>query len=306
MRKKFFCAQNKDCDEMYRAALVGAGYLETGMVTEADFIVHDAVHPNLGHALMNKTNFITPHVPQGAFLWDGLLETRIPTACNFVTGPGSKEVLESYGYPYRVEVTGFNRCQVRPFKPTEGNDLLIIPSHPLQHGEYTYPRYIDWAVNILRFVLKNRSRFGKITLCWSETHLDPALKEEMFLAEFDAISTDPYKDTEPLKTMMRRIERADLVLGCGTAGCVAVAMGKPTVFITELGQPRTNPKDALRPDLYHHILRFPLHAEDMSINEIMAVRIVQNPKVEYWKQRIIGGNFDSQKFLGVVGEYVKL
>ena len=104
---------------------------------------------------------------------------------------------------------------------------------------------------------------------------------------------------------MVRIEQADLVLSCGTAGCVAVAMGKPTVFITELGKARSFPRDTLHPDLYDHLLRFPLHAEDMSIEEILDVRKAQNSKVEYWKQRIIGGNFDAKKFLDVVGEYVK-
>ena len=305
MSKSFFIARNTDSDEMFYNALIGAGYIETLEPDQADFIVHDAVHPNLGQYLLTKPNFITPHTPQSAWLWDGVLEDRIPVSCNFVNGEASRQVMKAYEYPYRVEVVGFNRCPLHSFNCTLGNDLLIIPSHSLQNRQYTYPNYIDWVLMTLRFVLKNRSVFSKITLCWDETRFDSTVMDEMRKKGFIIIPTNPYRDSEPLKHMMDRMNEADLVMACGTAGCVAVAMGRPTVFFSELGPPRSFPKDALHYERYHHLLRYPLAAENMTIDEILAVRTAQDPRVRHWRDQVLGVEFNAQKFISVVKEYVK-
>jgi hypothetical protein len=277
MDKKFYLARNTDSDEMFFKALIRAGFEEIRDPGRADFIVHDAVHPGLDAYIQNKPSFIYPHTPQSAFLWDGILGVG-PCSCNFVAGRAAQKSMKAYGYPHRVETIGFSRCVVREFTPTTGNDLLIVPAHPLQHGEHTHDKYIDMVIPTLQFVLKNRNAFGKITLCWNETKLPPLL--------------------------MERIDRADLVFACNTAGCVSVAMGKPTIFFSELGTPRSRPKDALHPEIYAHFLRFPLVLENMSMKEIMAVRSAPNEAVEHWKQRMIGGQFDAEKFIGVVREYI--
>ena len=304
MSKSFFIARNTDSDEMFYNALTKAGYIEVDHPAQADFIVHDAVHPNLGQYLQTKPNFITPHTPQSAWLWDGVLEDRLPVCCNFVNGEASRQVMKAYDYPYRVEVVGFNRCPMHAFTCTAGNNLLIIPSHSLQGKQYTYPNYIEWVLMTLRFVLKNRSVFGKITLCWDETRFDPAVMDEMRKKGFIIIPTNPYHDPEPLKHMMDRMNEADLVMACGTAGCVAAAMGRPTVFFSELGPPRSFPKDALHPELYEHLLKFPLTVETMTIEEILAVRNIKNQKVKHWRDQVLGTDFNPQKFINVVREFI--
>ena len=302
---KFFIARNMDSDDLYRAALWDAGFEERNLPEQADFIVHDAVHPGLEPYLATRPNFIYPHTPQSSFLWDGILSTKIKVNCNFVYGEGGRKVLASYKYPYRVETIGFTRCEVQTFRPTTGNNLLIIPSHPLQHGEYTYPDYMEYALGALRYVYRHRAAFGKITLCWDEDRFDPEFYGAIQRAGWELIRTNPYKDPEPLKHMMERMEKADLIFSCGTAGTVACAMGKPTVFMTERGLARTAPRDADHSDWYSHILMFPLTVESMSIDELLAVRTVQNSKVEFWKQEMIGGNFNARKFVNVIKEYVK-
>ena len=293
-----------DSDEMFWRALLDAGYIEVDHPAQADFIVHDAVHPNLGQYLQAKPNFVTPHTPQSAWLWDGVLEDRIPVCCNFVNGEASRQVMKAYEYPYRAEVVGFNRCPMHSFSPSLGNDLLIIPSQSLQNRQYTYPNYIEWVLMTLRFVLKNRTAFGKITLCWDEVRFDSSLMDEMKKKGFIIIPTNPYRDPEPLKHMMERMNEAHLVMACGTAGCVSVAMGRPTVFFSELGVPRSFPKDALHYERYENLLKFPLTVETMTIEEIMALRTAQNPKVKYWRDQVLGRDFDAQKFISVVREYV--
>lgn len=299
----FYITHNPDCDDMLRQALILAGFLRGADPARADFIVHDGVHPGLELMVRSKPAFIYPHTPQSWFLWDGILRiTRC--CCNFVNGQAGVRGMKAYGYPYRVEAIGFTRCEVREFQPTSGHDLLIIPAHPLPKGGYTYPDYIEWASAVLRMVLRRRYAFGKVTLCWSETRLDPTLKEDLRRKEVTIVPTNPYKDPEPLKHMMDRIEQADLVLACGTAGCVSAALGKPTIFFSERGKPRSLPKTAAHPELYHHYLKFPLMAEDMSIDEMLAVRMAPDPRVEHWKQDVLGGPFQAEKFIHIVREYV--
>jgi hypothetical protein len=45
-------------------------------------------------------------------------------------------------------------------------------------------------------------------------------------------------------------------------------------------------------------------AESMSLNDILAVRYMPNEKVERWKQRNIGGDFDAEKVIAIVREYI--
>lgn len=301
MKNKFLIARNFDSDEFFYEALVGAGFVEVFNLEAADFILHDAVHPGLDAFLKLKPSFIYPHTPQSWFLWDGILEPA-PVRCNFVYGDAGVQGMKAYGYPYRVESVGFGRSAVREFRPTTGNDLLIIPSHPLQRGQYTYGNYIEWVMSFLRFVIKNRNAFGRITLCWNETRVDPALWAEIQRQGVNIIPTNPYVDANPLKNMMERMEEADLVVSCGTAGCVSAALGKPTVFFSELEKPRSIPRWAANPEKYLDLVRFPLQAENMTIDQIMAVRTTPNPFVEYWKQQNIGGPFNAEKFIRIVRE----
>jgi hypothetical protein len=304
MANCYYIARNTDSDDMFYKALMDAGFVESLDPWRADFILHDAIHPGLEKVTREKPTFVYPHTPQSCFLWDGILDTP-SVCCNFVSGRASQKAMKAYGYPHRVETIGFTRCRVREFEPTQGNDLLIVPAHALQHGEYTNDNYIELVIPTLRFVLQHRYAFGKIVLCWNETKLPTELMEALKSKGMVTIQTNPYKDREPLKRMVERLERADLVFACNTAGCVSVAMGRPTVFITELGVPGSRPRFALHPNLYAHFLRFPLAVENMRIQDILEVRTAPNEEVEHWKSRVIGGQFDAERFIGIVREYVK-
>lgn len=288
---------------MFYQALLNAGYKEVDHPSLAEFIVHDAVHPGLEKFLDGHPVFITPHTPQSSFMWDGILPIE-PVCCNFVHGEAGVQTLKSYGYPYRAESVGFARCEVKPFRATKGNDLLIVPAHPDRRGRYVYPEYRAWVNEILRRIMRDRHYFGKVTLCWSEDRFEPDMSISLRSYDIQRVMANPWADAEPLKHMIERIEAHDLILSCNTTGCVSVALGKPVVFITE-SRPRSTPHDALHPELYHHLLRFPLQAENMTTEEILAVRDAPNEKAEYWKQQNIGGNFNADKFISVVQEYIK-
>lgn len=180
---------------------------------------------------------------------------------------------------------------------------MIVPAHPSRKGQYPNPGYLDLVWDMLMRILKERDCFGKITLCWSEERINPDVLRGMQQKNVEHIVANPWTDPEPLKHMIDQIEAADLVLSCNTTGCVAVARGKPTVFFSE-GAPSSNPKAALHPEKYHHFLKFPLQAENMTIDDILAVRRKPNEQVEVWKEQNIGGNFNAAKFLGIIREYI--
>src|SRR5258707_6093011 len=302
---RFFIARNTDSDDMFHQALLSAGYVEVDHPSVAEFIVHDAVHPGLDRFLDSHPVFVTPHTPQSSFLWDGILE-QAPVCCNFVYGEAGRMCMKSYGYPYRVEPVGFARCEVLPFKPTKGRDLLIVPAHPSRRGQYTNSEYLTWGFTTLKWILSKRGSFGKVTLCWSETRIDPDLAQEMRKKDIDHVVANPWTDPEPLKHMIERVEAADLVVSCNTTGCVSVARGKPTVFFPESREPpASGTKKAINPDLYLGVLRFPLAIESMSIDDLLSVREAPNDEVEKWKRNNIGGNFNASKFIEVVKEYIK-
>jgi hypothetical protein len=284
-------------------ALLAAGYVRKDDPRYGDFIFDDGARgTRLEQWARIKPYFYIPHTAQSWFFFDWSHKT-LRVNCNFVNGNAAVFGMRSFGYPYRVESIGFTRCDVREFTPTAGYDLLVIPAHATRSGQYPQPRYVKIVSDMLRFILSNRPAFNKVTVCWNEQGLDAELMRDADKKNVQFIATNPYKDKDPLKRMIERMEQADLVMGCGTAGCVSVAIGRPTVFFSELGVPYLMPKvPAEHSNLYIDSLRFPLMAENMSIGEILKVRTAKNPRVEYWKREIIGGQFDAKKFIRVVNE----
>lgn len=303
---KFYFAENKDSDSMILNAIVEAGYKKQDDPRYGDFIFDDgASGTRLERWSRIKPYFYVPHTPQSWFFFDWSKKaTR--TDCNFVNGSAAVWGMRSFGYPFRIEAIGFTRCDVREFAPTTGNDLLVIPAHALRDGKYAQPRYVRSVSDMIKFIIANRWAFGKARICWNVKEIDPDLANDAGKAGIYFIATDPYKDKDPLKRMMERMERADLVMGCGTAGCVSVALGRPTVFFSEVGTPYINSKvPAEHSELYLDSLRFPLMAEKMTIDEIMKLRTSKNPRVEYWKQQILGGQFKPDKFISIVREILE-
>jgi len=298
---KFYLADNTDQDSMISNALIEAGYIRKYDPRYGDFILDDGARGTvLEHFARSKPYFYVPHTPQSWFFFDWSREnTR--TDCNFVNGNAAIFGMRAFGYLYRVEAIGFNRCEVREFTPTTGRDLLVIPAHAARSGVYTQPNYVNRAMDMLRFIISNRREFGKVTVCWRGHEFGTELARIAKRRNIEFVPTNPYKDASPLKSMMERMEQADLVMGCGTAGCVSVAIGRPTVFFSEVGVPYIIPGIPVsHPELYIDSLRFPLMAERMNINEILNVRLAENPRVRYWKQQVLGGGFKKDKFISII------
>ena len=305
VNKTFAVAHNKDAADTYVESLKSAGYEE--VMGDADFYLLD--RGMFGRRLekrlalfSQKPGFIYPHSPTAYFLWDGP-EKPLPAKCTFVAAEGAKRAMQIYGYPYRVEVCGFSRCEVREFKPTAGRNLLFVPARPRIDGGRQKAKDL-WA---FKFILDHRDSFENITVCYTR-----GLGEIGFFAYeslyrdmgIEFILTVP-KTGKPTAEMIARIRNIDLVISCTSVAAFAVALGVPTVFYGESDILTSgNGAVAQHYPLYRDIYEFPLALERMNIEDVLAVGQAQNSLVERWKQLNIGSNFDSHKFLRIVSEYL--
>ena len=305
MCKKFYAMQNKDAGEAYVQALIEAGYEQVKRLGDADFALIDLLRDRDRYdavATFFETHpvFVYPHTPLSYFIWDGHYKP-VPASCTFVAGKAAKKSLESYGYPGRIEICGFSRCHVREFTPTRGSKLLFVPARVRWDGSYSNDAYAENTPKAWAFVLANLDKFEQVRVCYVNYFVD----EIDYLASgIEFFKTAPRSSQSPTLDMLEHISWADLVMSCETVGCLSVAVGKPTVFYNARAVPATGNIPAANYEKYRKYYEFPLTIEEMGVRDILDVRGSQNSAVELWKRNNIGKQFDRDKFLRVVQEYV--
>ena len=239
--------------------------------------------------------FIYPHNARAYPSWDGLYDP-LPVQCNFVLGRAAVESMKIYGYPYRVEAVGFPYFPIRPFAASTRSRLLFVPGR-LYPGYETYRQDND---NALAFILKHRESFEKIMICRSEGQY----LELESNGNLEVVTTYPRRSTQPLMDMVNRIDESDIVISLSSTAVIAAARGKGVVMYGKDLFDRKGPGVPKHIDQYRKLLLCPYQLEDMSIDEILAVRGAQSPEFELWKRNNVGEQFDVDKFLRVIWEYV--
>lgn len=304
----FFEISIRDAATVFVSALIQAGYEKTDDIRNADFILADKEpadlrrRQHLERMILGKPIFFYPHTPYSYWLWDRWLDP-MPVQCNFVTGSGAVKGMRSYGYPYRVESIGFSRCEVKPFQPTKRTRLL-----------YTTPRTLFWKTGItadleihnkvMDWIIGYRKSFESITINYSnsmaEVCCDPFTK---YGFKFVDIGNSHLLSA---RTALDAFENADIILGCNTAGYVALAIGKPAILANNYpgvpGNSATGCGDHW--DLYKSHYEFPVSLFDMTVDDLLAVRVKIDSSVEKWKSMNIGENFNREKFISIIREYV--
>jgi len=204
--------------------------------------------------------------------------------------------MQRYGYPYRVETVGFPRCEIKPFQPRAGRKLLFVPGRPRRDGGRQAA--FDWSA--LDFILDHKKCFESITICHTGQY------DGMNIEGVEFLRDDLKQLKSPTRNMLERVDNADLVISSHTVAVLGVARGVPTIFYGEsaVTPQTTTGAEPKHYDKYAELLQFPLILEGMTIDEVLAVREVQNPFVENWKAENIGGNFQADTFIKVVKEYV--
>ena len=303
---KFSVIANKDSTKVYIDALVQAGHERIGKTGQADFMLIDhehagGLHDRIEEFLKTRPVFVTPHTPLAYFLWDGHY-SALPISCNFVVGSAAEYSMRAYGYPYRIEQVGFHLCEVRPFQPTTGTRLLFVPARTRGDGSYASKDYARTTPKAWQWILDHLDYFEQVTVCYVNDFMDEA---DYLTSGIKFIKTFPQQSAAPAAEMLERIGRADLVISCETVGCLSVALGKPTVFYNAKTTATSGNIPAANFEKYRQYYAFPVTLEDLTIQDVLAMRKNQNSAVELWKRGNIGGNFDAEKFISVIEEFVR-
>ena len=295
MTIKYFAHRYRDSFAMLDAALQDAGFISVADVAEADVLFLD--HENRLKKMPDKPLFIYPHTPYAYWLWDGIV-TPQPAACNFVVADGAKAGMERYGYPYRVEVIGFNRCAVLPFQPTTGKDVLFAPAHPFGNKRFPRPNDHLTHINAMQFISEHRNCFGRVVVRYA-SDLSAYHFEAFTGAGIEFVAAEELS----VRSSLQAMEPFDLVISQGTFGYLALASGKPTVLYGyENNIPGGRQGDVRHYELYRDVFDFPLPLECLTIEDVLGLRLVPQPTIKQWKILNIGGNFDQERFVSIVRE----
>jgi len=326
--KRFFMRDNKDQGEEFLAALLSAGYeriyeeapesgypKKTDKLYQADFLMMDSDYTYKAspeweqylspEALQRHPMFIYGHTPYSWFLWDGILQPK-PTLCNFVVSNGAKVAMQLYGYPYPVEVIGFPYTEVKPFQSTTGTKLLFAPAHPVHDGKFPQPDGLQRIRKAVHKIRQNLKYFESVTVRYHGTlagcGLDELQGSNVIFDNINVYNTKNIRDNA-----LAAIAKADLVISESTFGYLSIATGKPTLFYgyDDTKMPNSREGWVKNYKLYKHIFHFPLCFENMSIHQILEIREHPNGLIEQWKRLNIGENFDAEKFIVLVGDYLE-
>jgi hypothetical protein len=301
--KKFFVFENKDSSRAYVKALESASFDRATKINQADFILYDIENhfrrrDMKAEFIANRgPAFIYPHTPLTSYIWDGIYEP-LPVACNFVAGEGQRAVMKAYGYASRVESCGFPRCEVLPFRPAKKLNLLFVPARPRRDKG----RQARLDEGVLKFILDYHDIWDSVIVCRIAGQFPNLHNGDL---GWHVITTNPKSSKSPADEMIERIDKADLMISVTTPAALGVARGCPTIMYGQDEPLETiTGRRAKHFEQYRDIYAYPLSLERMTIDEVLRFSRSGASMVEKWKDAHIGGNFDANRFLEIVKEYI--
>jgi hypothetical protein len=243
--------------------------------------------------------FLYPHAARPQIIWDGIWEVWPHTTCNFVPGPGHKEVMERYGYPIPIEVTGWTYCEILPFKPVEKPiNILFGPIHPAASG---------WICEEDK-VANQRTHKLLIKYCReSGAHLTVRHIRDIKNNGLEKVAGVTYIQGRPDLTITE-IDKADVVIGHQTFAYLAIARGKPTLMIREDIPPHTvwhgKTQWVKSWEKYADIMAYPLDILAGDPAKMIQKACQGSPEAAAWKERFISVPFEPKYFLERLESYL--
>jgi hypothetical protein len=294
--KRYFAYRYRDAFEPFERALQRAGYIPTESPGRADIIFLD--HEKRLRTI-DRPLFLYPHTPYSFYFWDGLIDPSRETRCNFVNSKAALESMAVYGYPYRVESIGFTRCKIRRFAPTRGKTLIYASAHLYTRGRW--PHEGDRLIHeqTLEWLRRYKSSFDEIIIYYFGSLEDNKLKSE---SGFSLVEIQGFGELNS-STALRQLKGADLVISCNTFGYLSLARGVPTVLIGHDNEfPLHSSNYGAHYGEYSKFCEFPLRLQDMTGEDLLALRCSKNKEIEAWKKKNIGSGFDSTRFVALMAE----
>lgn len=243
--------------------------------------------------------FMYPHAARPQIIWDGIWEVWPHTTCNFVPGPGHKEVMERYGYPLPIEVVGWSYCPILPFAPVEKpKTVLFGPIHPSVSG---------WMCDEDKDA--NQRAFKKLFAYCRTTKAQLTVRHIRKLENngLERVAGVTYIQGRPDLTI-KEIDAADVVIGHQTFAYLAIARGKPTLMMREDLPPHTVSHGqtvwAKSWEKYADIMMYPLDILAGDTAELIQVACKEIKSVTAWRERFIHAPFDPKYFVERLESYL--
>jgi len=257
-----------------------------------------------------KPVFIYPHTPYSSWLWDGYTKPSKNIACNFVCNEAAIKIMESYGYPCRVENVGFTRpLEVKPFEPTKGLFLAYAAPRLLgAEGRFYRPDDRIYVEGTMEWIIKNRHYFYDVRVFYSFSLANFGLEkyDKYPCVKFVNVAKDSIQ-TKNLgtQTALKQLEGIDIFIGSNTLGYIAFSQGIPTILVGHNNDiPGHSTNNGLHYNEYAKYCDFPFRLEDLTGEDLLDFAHEEPREITEWKRLNIGTSFDKEKFLKVVREYI--
>lgn len=241
--------------------------------------------------------FIYPHSGR-VNLYADIFQPWDKTTVQFVSAAGHVDIMRTYGYAGPLEVIGWHLCKLKEFIPNptpNPRNILFAPIHP-RNGEE------DRIENLRAFktlVSISKKRDLRLTV--------------RYLPPFDMNGIPKVEGVNYVEghfaPAVDMIDRADLVVAHQTFAYLAVARGKPLLGFGEDIRPHTVYKAkqseyAINWEKYKDALRYPLDVMDSPNVWDMMVQACNQDLGQKWRERMIGEEFNPEKFRQLVKNWL--
>jgi hypothetical protein len=243
--------------------------------------------------------FMYPHAARPQIIWDGIWEIQPFTTANFVPAPGHKEVMERYGYPIPIEVTGWSYCDILPFQPIEKPvNILFGPIHPSASG-WMCAEDLEANQRTHKLLIKYcRASGSKLTV----RHIRDLKNNGL-----EKVAGVTYIQGRP-DLAVKEIDQADVVIGHQTFAYLAVARGKPTLMMREDLPPHTVSHGQTvwvkSWEKYADIMMYPLDILAGDTAELIQKACRGDALAAAWRERFIHAPFDPKYFVERLESYL--
>jgi len=242
--------------------------------------------------------FYYPHAARPPLYWDGVVEPVHPHAASFVTAEGHRLVMEAYGYPYPVHVTGWGLCKQRPFRSPAPKDRPRVLFGPI------HPGYNSWLAPEL-ITANQRAYCMLLTLFWegkielSVRHVENLAKNGLFPVEGVGY------EQSARELRVQQLDAFDVVVSHQTLAYLAIARGIPTLMYAEHLTPSSGNSPAsfvyvASWDAYRELLTYPLDLFSGPALDMLEAAMQPNEDVARWRELFIGGGFEATRFVDLI------
>lgn len=275
----------------YLDALLAAGHT---LSRSPDVVLmdYDLPHPryDLWATLAPKV-IIYPH-GFSATMQSDLIEEPIRTDATLVPGPGQKQIMEAYGYPNPLHVSGWPGPRIE-LTPRECKRVLFAPRHPFGSG---------WLPDA--DLEANASAFETLL---SEPY-------ELAVRHCGTLEQNGLWHEDGVRYIQGSIDDgqvdvADVVVADGTYVAKCMALGVPVVMNQQELAWALQPEDrgeVTYPEGWEAWREFTRYPFELAPGVCEQAAAEPNPpELREWKERFIGPPFDPQAFVRLVEETVK-